>query len=481
MTDEKLYLAIDQGGHASRAMVFDSRGGQIAGSSRPLATKRPRKNFVEHHPGKLLRSVSEAVAEVLSSLGDRARAVEAAGMAVQRSSIVCWDRVTGEALSPVISWQDTRGRDTIASLRPMSEWVHRKTGLFPSSHYGASKIRWCLEKIPGLKGRARDGRLCIGPLSSYLVSHLAAGNPVVSDPVCASRTLLWNIYSRNWDDELMDMFSIPGQVLPACVPSRHSFGPLEVGGFSIPLEVVTGDQSAALYAHGPLDPETAYVNMGTGAFVSRSTGSVLFSARRLLSSVLHLDVDEAVYVLEGTVNGAGSALAWASEELKLPGLEGKLADILGSTSPEVLFLNGVSGLGAPFWLPDFGSAFVGEGSPEEKAAAVAESIVFLLRANGEEMEKTADRPGKIVVSGGLSRADGLCRRLADLFQVPVHRPDTREATALGTCYLAADRPENWQPSADSDLFEPADDPGVRDRYLRWEEAMLIRMRDAKPT
>jgi glycerol kinase len=430
---------------------------------------------VEHDAHELAASVFDAIGEVVKQAGSDAARIRAAGLSTQRSSVVCWDRHTGEPLTPVISWQDTRARSFMAGLRPASEWIHRKTGLFPSAHYGASKLAWCLKNVDGLRAKARDGRLCMGPVASYLAWKLTSERSFLADPVNASRTLLWNIYSCDWDDEIREIFAVPAESLPRCVTSDYAFGTMDLGGQVVPLKVVTGDQAAALFASGPLVPDQVYVNMGTGAFITRSTGEVLFSARRLLSGVAHATEDASTYLLEGTVNGAGSALQWAAAELPLPGIEKKLPGLLDRAGELPLFLNGVSGLGSPFWIPSFGSGFVDGGDVEQKAAAVAESIVFLLYANLREMIKTAAAPESIVITGGLSSLDGLCQRLADLARVPVIRPEVVEATLLGTGFLVAGQPGNWlRPKSFS--FEPMARPALVERYGRWEDAMLSRMR-----
>ena len=474
-TQKDLFLAIDQGGHASRAFIFNGEGELVAKAEHTLETFRPRNNFVEHDARQLLASIRNSIRDAISQV-ENPQDLVSAGLATQRSNIVCWDKETGEALSPVISWQDTRGHEQLEDLKPSAVEIHMKTGLFLSAHYGASKFRWCLDNIPEVQAALEKDRLCLGPMSSFLVWHLTRERPFVSDPVSASRTQLWNISHNNWDAELLDLFGVPRSLLPDCVSNRYIFGSMELDGGSIPLVLVTGDQSAAIFAHGKLDPETAYINIGTGAFLSRPTGSSYVTGRRLLSSIAYQHDDERQYVLEGTVNGAGSAIDWAEEAFEISRIWDKLPGWLKKVKKPPLFINGISGLAAPYWKPDFESEFISEGDVKDKLVAVVESIIFLINTNLIESSKHVPAPTQILVTGGLSRLDGLCQRLADLTQLQVHRPDETEATARGTGYLLAIMPDSWRKKEKRKTFKPGTDRGIALRFRAWEENMLKRMR-----
>lgn len=465
------YIIIDQGGHATRSVVMSGKGVVVAWSERPLRTFRPQNGYVEHDPEELLDTIRQSLVEAASHRGEAEGYLKAAGLAIQRSSVVCWDNRTGEALSPVISWQDTRAMDRITGMASCAKEVHERTGLYLSAHYGASKLAWCLENLPQVRDAQEKKRLAFGPLSSYVVWQLTEEKHSLADPVSASRTLLWNIHREDWDPYLLDAFSVPVSALPICVPSVHDFGHLDVNGERCPLKLVTGDQSAAMYAHGRLQSKTAYVNMGTGAFVSRAVGGQPVLSRGLLASVIHKQDGKSEYVLEGTVNGAGSALKWAQDAFRVKDLRKHLPGWLRENREPPLFLNGISGLGSPYWIPDFGSEFIGEGGVQAKVVAVVESIVFLLNRNLVEMAKHLKAPERIQISGGLSSLDGICRFLADLTGVTVYRPVQREATACGTCYLLAGRPERWEESAPGDLFEPESGASLSHRYRRWLEEM----------
>jgi glycerol kinase len=475
-----LFLVIDQGGHASRAMVFSLDGEELARSEHPIRTLHPRAQFVEHNAEDLLHSIQRCVADVVAQLGKRAQHIEAAGLATQRSNVVCWDKHSGEALSPIISWQDTRAYDWLEKLDLDRMDIHKSTGLFPSAHYGASKLRWCLDHLDAVKQAKAEGTLCCGPMSSYLAYKLTREKNCVADPVNASRTLLWHIHRKDWDPFLLQTFGIPADLLPACVSTTHDYGTLEVGDLQIPLTVVTGDQSSALFAYGDLQFDTAYVNLGTGAFVSRPSGYALLYARRLLTSVIYSDPQETHYVLEGTVNGAGAAISWLQEQYPVEDLWEKLPQWLERVSDPPLFLNGVSGLASPYWLADFKTELQSGNNVEADYVAVIESIAFLINANIQEMMKFASPPQQVQISGGLANLDGLCQRLADLSRLAIYRPRQCEATARGLAYLVAKMPRHWLENDHGDWFTPTDNVVLDGRFLLWEQAMLQRMRHSEP-
>jgi glycerol kinase len=474
--NKRLFLAIDQGGHASRTAVYDQDGELVASRSTPLTTNHPHPHFVEHDAMALLDSIRQSLSGIVEELGERIESIEAAGLATQRSNIVCWDKHTGEALSPVISWQDTRGHEWMESLNLDREDIHKTTGLFPSAHYGASKLRWCLDNLAEVSKAHSEGRLCCGPMSSFIVRNLVNSGPFLVDPVSASRTLLWHLHRKVWDQYLLDTFGIPLEVLPECVPTHFQYGDLDLNGYRIPLTVVTGDQSAAMFGYGNLQYETAYVNIGTGAFVSRPCGYALTYARRLLTSVIYSDDVQNQYVMEGTVNGAGSAIDWMESRFPVKNLWDQLPGWLDAISNPPLFLNGVSGLAAPYWLADFETELDQQAQPEANYVAVVESIVFLINANVQEMMKFASQPEQIQITGGLARLDGLCQRLADLTRLPVYRPVECEATSRGTAYLLAGKPEHWLEKQHGNWFYPDINAVLDNRFLLWEQAMLQRMR-----
>ena len=473
-----LFLVLDQGGHASRALVFDANGKLLAAAQKQIATVHPGPSRVEHNPMALLTSVTHVCKSVMRQLGPRHKHIQAAGLATQRSTLVCWDRQTGQALSPVISWQDRRAARHLASLAPYGTRVHDITGLVLSPHYGASKLAWCFKNLKPVHRALQQERLVAGPLASFILANLLTEKPLLVDPVNASRTLLWDYRRLGWSDELLKLFRIPAWILPSCVPNKYPFGHLRLGTQGIPLTVVTGDQPAALYAGGEPESDSIYVNLGTGAFIQRLYGDTPPQVPGLLGSVLWQEQDRALYVLEGTVNGAGSALTWLRERL---GISGKhmltsMPAWLASESDVPLFLNGISGLGSPYWVADLHSRFIGRGTAMQKMLAVVESVVFLVCVNLERMRAIGILPRRIVVSGGLAQWEGICERLAALSGLPVHRPAQHEATATGLAWLLGAR---QRASVKTQVFMPRNAAPLKRRYADWRAAMETALAHAK--
>ena len=471
-----LYLCIDQGGHASRVMVFNQQGELVTQAVAPIEARHTAEGYIEYDAAVLLESIHTPLRTVLAELGPEQQQIKAAGLATQRSNVVCWDSQTGEALSPIISWQDRRGADQVNRIQFHAEQIRLTTGLFLSPHYGASKLRWCLDHLPDVQSALAAQRLRYGPMASYLVHQLVAEQPHVTDPVNASRTQLLNLQTLDWDPSLLSLFNVPAEPLPACVPNLHPYGHLREAP-AIPLRLVNGDQASAMYAYGALQAETAYLNIGTGAFLARPSGQARVYGRRLLTSLIWHQTDDTEFVLEGTVNGAGAALEWFEEEYAVPDLLEALPHWLEDGNEETaLFLNGIAGLGAPFWVADFPSRFEGSNSPKARGVAVVESIVFLIQASLEEMLKLASPPQQIQISGGLAHLDGLCQRIADLSGLPVYRPKQTEATGRGTAYLLAGSPQHWPEGDPGDWFQPHPNAGLQEAYARWLERMLQTLR-----
>jgi glycerol kinase len=460
-------LALDQGGHASRALLFDDHGRPLAHTERRIATHRSGTARVEHTAAAVVRSLREAAQAAAGKL-PRGWSIEAAGLATQRSSIACWDRASGRPLSPVISWQDRRAARHVASLAADGGRITELTGLVLSPHYGASKLAWCLQHVPAVKKARREGSLAAGPLASFAIAGLIQDHPCLADPVNGARTQLLDVGRGDWSAELGNLFGVPTGILPHLVPNRHAFGELRLADRTVPLTVVTGDQPAALFANGEPNAHIAYLNLGTGAFVQ------CLSERRvpgLLRSVLWRDTGRTLYALEGTVNGAATALDAMGKQLKLnpARMLHSLPAWLDASGEPPLFLNGVGGLGAPYWRAGFRSCFVGRGDVGQKMAAVAESIVFLLLENLDRMRAAGVALRALRVSGGLAQLDGLCQRLADLSTLPVERPVLREATALGLARLTGGAAH--MPSAAYAGFEPGHAPLLEARRRRWQAAM----------
>jgi glycerol kinase len=467
-----LILALDQGGHGSRAALYEPDGTAVDAAHVPVATHRDG-DHVEHDPDELLASLRQAARALLDRPAARGRSVVAAGLATQRSTIVCWERSTGRALSPAISWQDRRNAGWLERLRPSAAELRRITGLVLSPHYGAGKLRWCLDHLPEVAAAAQRDDLACGPLASWLVAGLVDGRPCVVDPANAARTLLYDPRALDWSGTLLAAFGIERRWLPRCVPTRHECGWLRIGDRRVPLTACNGDQSAAAWSSGAPDPAWALVNAGTGAFVQRAVAPGATLPDGLLLSVLDSGTAGATYSHEGTVNGAASAVSWLGERT---GLDVQCALQSLSVAPDgeiPVFVNGVGGLGAPWWIASFPAEMVGDGDDLARLTAVIESVAFLLESNLAAMRRAAPVE-RIHISGGLARCDLLCRTLANVSGLAVERSAETEATARGIAFLAAGKPADWQPAGIERTFLPEPDAMLEARHRRWHTEMARR-------
>jgi glycerol kinase len=294
------------------------------------------------------------------------------------------------------------------------------------------------------------------------------------DHANASRTLLWNLHTRDWDNWLMRLFSLDRRHLPQPCPIRHHYGLLQ--GTQIPVRAVNGDQGASLFADGPAEPETGYINIGTGAFILVPTGPRIVRHRRLLSGIADSDNGDTLYCLEGTVNGAGAALAWAERQWRLSVAHESLDDWLAGVEDPPLFLNAVGGLGSPWWTSRAAPCFVVEPAvpcderPAPCVTGVLESIAFTIVVNLASMGDAGLSVRRLRASGGLSRVDGLCQRLADLSGLPVERPRESEATVRGAAWLACGATAAWA-AGPVERFNPARNERLAARYQAFRSEM----------
>jgi len=466
-----LYIAIDQGSHATRALAYNDSGDVIAQSRYPVDTHRPSSGMVEVDPEQMVASVTDVIKEVIGKVSNVDSGKISVGLATQRSTIACWNHKTGDALCPLISWQDTRASEWLAQFSEHESEIHERTGLFMSAHYGVSKLRWCLDNVPAVKQAMVGGRLAVGPLSSFLTFRIMDDHPLYVDPANAARTLLWNYRHSSWDENLLALFGIPREILPKGAMSRYEFGKLipECGHF--PLEIVTGDQSAAIFAQGKPDKNTAIINIGSGAFVLRVTDQTDHISDRMLGGVVYEDADTKIQVIEGTVNGAGNALDWFKREFDCVDLESHLEQWLEEVDNPPLFVNGVSGVGSPYWLSNLESRFYGEADLVAMAVGLIESIVFLIQSNLDEMNAVMAVPETIRISGGLTQQDALCQKIADLSRIRVFRSEESESTARGLACLLAGFPASWSENIKGEWFEPNNNQNLHSRYREWSELM----------
>jgi glycerol kinase len=470
----ELILAIDQGTHSTRAIVFDGHGSLLAKAQQPVDLHALSRTEIEQDPRQLLDSMQQVLQQVLADPAVRPANIVAAGLATQRSSVLAWNRITGNALSPVLSWQDRRAAAYLATLHEHAQQVEQRTGLRLSPHYGAGKLHWLLVNAAAVKAAAESNELLCGPLASYLLYHLLDGHPGLVDDANASRTLLWNLQKRDWDSYLHGLFGVPRDALPACRPICSDYGKTAIG--NIPLRAVNGDQTAALYAQGHPPVNTVIVNIGTGAFVLLPVDDPATRPAGLLAGISHSTAQAARYYVEGTVNGAGAALQWASERFAVDELVQRLPGWLTHVEEPPLFINTVGGLGAPWWQsgpePYFSTPTP---AAAEAMVAVVESILFLLQVNIALLRQHYPAIEAIRVSGGLANLDGLCQKLANLSRLEVRRPHQLEATARGIAWQAAACPVDWPSAGAGETFTAEQDEKLHARYARFIDTLQTKL------
>lgn len=460
------YLGVDQGSHSSRAVLFDDSGTVVADAAQKVTLNRNGTGHVEHDAAQLLDSVTFVIGQVLSSLdGQQLKQVAACGIATQRSTVLAWDAY-GKALSPALSWQDVRAEALLKKLKPNQLEIRRLTGLPLTPYYSASKMNWLLNESDSVKHCSRE-QLRLSPLISYLLFHLLENRPYAIDHSNAQRTQLFALDSLTWSEQLCNWFGVDSGLLPGCMPMYASYGRL--ADTHIPVTAVCGDQNAAMFGTGALEPGVALVNIGSGAFVLRELGQFSNSTSQL-TGIAYSDMNRVSYMREATVNGAANALSWAEQHWHVDDLLGRLPEWIEQVNEPPVFINAVGGLGTPWMQAGLHSSFTGSGSytDAERAVAVIESIVFMIQVNLELMN-TETPLNKLRVSGGLSNQDGLCQKLSNLSGFEIERGNVTEATARGVAWLAADRPQNWSIAGsctDTDVirFVPQQDEALQTRY-----------------
>ena len=473
-------LLLDVGGQSVLGLVVDAQARICFESRRKLGTHEQGER-VEQDADELVEAVQAVVDEALAE-ADAADlpAVTRAAMAVQRGSIVCWDRQTGAALSPVLSWRDRRSLPRLEGLREQAEAIRQRTGLRFSPYAGAPKIAWCLSELPEVRAAAEQGRLACGPLGSFLLARLVENLPARVDHTLAQRSLLWSSAHFAWDSWLLERFGLPLEVLPQVVSSRSAHGRLRGKHAAVALELLIGDQNCLPFIDGRPDPDTLYINLGTGAFLLRPVAEPQFAEDRFQNTLLD-DEGESLWALEGSVHGAASALNWLKRRHGVALPHDRWRTLRQDVPAPPLFLNSLDGLGSPWWQPGPEPDFVAVNQaethpPEALLLAVLESIAFLIRANVDAMTETVGEPRRMVVSGGLSQSDTVCGLIADVLGCDLQRLDAVEGTALGLWCRLQNR------TLERDRFHHINSSPERNlerRYRRWSDQVKSAISGAK--
>jgi len=434
-------LSLDQGTSSSRAIIFDDRGRRVSICSQKFPQKFPQPGWVEHDPEDIWCSQRDTAIDALRQI-DPSECV-AIGITNQRETTIVWDAATGKPVYNAIVWQDRRTAEYCSELAPYAEIIRSKTGLLADPYFSASKIDWILKNVPGVRERAERGELRFGTVDSWLVWKLTGGKVHVTDVTNASRTMLFNIHTLQWDEELLKIFNIPASMLPEVVDSNAIVGEAQIGGASIPIAAMMGDQQSALFGQLCTEPGCTKNTYGTGCFLLMNTGSTpVQSSNGLLTTVAWKMGENVAYALEGSVFVAGSAKQWMIDGLQISqncaGLEGLAASV--EDNGGVYFVPALTGLGAPWWNADARGIICGLSrgtTVAHIARACLEGIALQTMDVAEAMSKDAGVPLKeLKVDGGASQDNILMQIQADLLAAEVIRPKETETTALGVAYAA---------------------------------------------
>jgi glycerol kinase len=440
-------LAIDQGTTSSRALVFDHAGQVLACAQREFTQHFPQPGWVEHDAVEIWESVRVVVGEALASEALRDWRVAAIGITNQRETTVVWDRRTGEPIHNAIVWQSRQTRSICdASIAAGHDaLVRERTGLLIDAYFSATKVKWILDRVAGARERARRGELLFGTIDTWLVWNLTGGRVHATDCSNASRTLLYDIHARRWDDELLELFDVPKAMLPEVRPSSGICGHAAglVDGASLPIAGIAGDQQAALFGQACFAPGMAKNTYGTGCFLLMNTGRTAVPSKNGLLTTIAWELDgEVEYALEGSVFVAGSVMQWLRDGLGLIATTAESAAIAQSiaSTAGVYLVPAFVGLGAPYWRSDVRGAIFGltRGTRREHLVRAAlESTAFQTRDVLAAMQADAGIAiSAMRIDGGASANDFLAQFQADLLGVPAQRAQHNEATALGAAYLA---------------------------------------------
>jgi len=472
-------IAIDQGTSSSRTVIYDAGLQVVASAQKEFAQIYPKPGWVEHDPEAIWNSVLEVTRDALQQLGPDVNQFAGLGITNQRETTLLWDRETGECIYNAIVWQDRRTADDCAAMRAAGDeaGIIEKTGLRLDPYFSASKIAWILNNVEGARKLAEDGRLAFGTVDCFLLWRLTAGKVHATDASNASRTLLFNIHTQQWDPQLLQLFTIPESLLPEVRDCAAEFGTTDVAtaGISVPVRGIAGDQQAALIGQAGFSPGTTKSTYGTGCFVIANTGEQAIESRhRLLTTVAYRLQGTVTYGIEGSIFVAGSAVQWLRAQLKIIRSAAATEAIARSTGvvEHIHVVPAFAGLGAPYWDADARGAIFGlsrDSGIAEIVTATLQSIAYQTRDLVDAMAKDGIELRSIRVDGGMVANDWFLQFLADMVNLQVERPKNVESTVLGAACLAG---------LQSGVFSTIDDVG---RHWQCDAVFTPAMQDARRT
>ena len=482
-------LAIDQGTSSSRTVIFDSTATVIASAQQEFPQEYPQPGWVEHDPEEIWGSVLNVSKKALTDSGASLDEISAIGITNQRETTLVWNRESGECVHRAIVWQDRRTSDYCREMKDKGaeDTVIAKTGLRLDPYFSATKLVWILDNVPNARQMAMDGKLAFGTVDCFLLWRLTGGRVHATDATNASRTMLFNIHSQEWDEELLKLFDIPGSLLPDVRDSACDFGETDAAilGAAIPICGIAGDQQAALIGQAGFETGATKSTYGTGCFVIANTGDAALESRnKLLTTVAYRLDGEVTYGIEGSIFVAGSAMQWLRDQLKVIESAGASAAIAQATGiiENVHVVPAFAGLGAPYWDPDARGAILGlsrDSGINEIVTATLQAVAYQTRDLINAMSDDGIQPNIIRVDGGMVANDWFLQFLSDILNLTVERPQNVESTVLGAAYLAGltsgifasteEVQKLWRREA---LFEPSMPDHHRDRlYQGWLDAV----------
>ncbi|MFS2154747.1 glycerol kinase GlpK [Rhizobium sp. Rhizsp42] len=485
-------LAIDQGTTSTRAIVFDGEMKIAGAGQKEFKQIYPQSGWVEHDPEEIWDSVVSTIKMAIREAKISAKDIAALGITNQRETVVVWERESGKPIHNAIVWQDRRTASYCDKLKKqdLEKTFTKKTGLLLDPYFSGTKLSWMLANVKGARARAAKGELCFGTIDTFLIWRLTGGKSFVTDATNASRTLMYNIASNEWDKDLLEILRVPSAMLPEVNDCAADFGVTEphIFGAAIPILGVAGDQHAATIGQACFEPGMMKSTYGTGCFAVLNTGAdMVRSKNRLLTTIAYRLDGETTYALEGSIFIAGAAVQWLRDGLGIIDSASKTGELADAADPsqEVYLVPAFTGLGAPHWDANARGAIFGltrNSGPKEFARAALEAVCYQSRDLLDAMHK--DWKGGVDetvlrVDGGMVASDWTMQRLADILDAPVDRPVILETTALGAAWLAGSRAGVWPDKAAfaknwkrNNRFEPDMDEKTRAAKLKgWRSAV----------
>ena len=482
---KKYILAIDAGTTSSRAVLFDKHGAQIGIAQHEFTQYFPKEGWVEHNPEEIWETQLQSIQDVMKHTGIAPDEIDSIGITNQRETTVIWDRKTGKPVYNAIVWQDRRTASMCEQLTEQgaTSLFQKKTGLVIDAYFSGTKIKWIMDNDPTIRRRAQNGELAFGTIDTWLIWKLTNGQSHVTDVTNASRTLIYNIHNLKWDDELLELLTVPRSLLPNVVASSEivTTTAVEIMGTAIPIAGIAGDQQAALFGQLCTKPGDVKNTYGTGCFCIMNTGSrAVVSKNRMLTTIAWKLGDEVIYALEGTIFAAGALVQWLRDNLGIIETAAEVEALANTVENNggVTFVPALAGLAAPYWDPHATGAIMGITRGTQKghiARAALEAIALRSAEIIIEMQKDAEAEFKTLkVDGGACTNNLLMQIQANLLQKEVVRPRITETTAMGAAFFAGLATGFW-PSENvlQDLwqmdrkFTPQPDTDSRDIVSNW--------------